>query len=113
MSRYIIDRDYFNRNLDSLPENLEVVVGWDEPLRTFFAIVEDFSREETDEQDTVLLWLGTTYDEIKDISELQRLLAPYATVPDDIVRQCQQDSGQPFNPSPLQRQVESWFDGVS
>src|SRR3546814_13529424 len=49
---------------------LEVAVGWDRPLATYFAIVsgEDEPGDEDDEDDAdpVPLWPGTTYGDILD-----------------------------------------------
>ena len=60
-----------------------VVVGWDNPLVTFFAQVFDPAIEEDDEAD--LLWIGTTPEAIPTVAVLQAQLADWATIPADIV----------------------------
>src|SRR3546814_14646762 len=46
---------------------LEVAVGWDRPLATYFAIVsgedEPGDEDAEDDADPVMLWLGLTYGE--------------------------------------------------
>jgi hypothetical protein len=84
----------------------QVIIGWDQPMRTFFASVIDTVAEENEEEESVLLWLGTKYDEYKDINDLAVSLADYAIIPDDIIIQCQQDAQVSFSPSPLQQLTE-------
>jgi hypothetical protein len=70
MSRYPIpayDPNYF------------VVVGWDAPLTTFFAQVEDLTID--DKQAALLLWIGDSDLAIPTINQLQAEIAPYATIP--------------------------------
>lgn len=52
-----------------------VVVGWDQPLMTFFAIVKRIGDGE------IVEWLGTEPYEIDEIDELVRRVAPYAEIP--------------------------------
>ena len=57
-----------------------VVVGWDNPLSTFFAQV---SRDDAGEDDDPLvLWLGTEPHQIIFPRDLIAPLAPYATIAD-------------------------------
>jgi hypothetical protein len=88
----------------------QVIVGWDQPMRTFFASVINTVAQENEEGEDVLLWLGTKYDEYKDINEIAVPLADYAVIPDDILIQCQQDAQVSFSPSPLQQLTENIFD---
>ena len=64
MSRYTLQSPY---------ANLEIVVGWDAPLNTYFCVVEDLSlepEEDDDEEiDPILFWIGTKYDEIDSVIE--------------------------------------------
>lgn len=64
---------------------LEVAVGWDRPLATYFAIVSR-KDEPGDEDDghPVLLWLGTTYGEILDPASIIAAVARFAILPDDL-----------------------------
>ena len=102
MSQYFI-AGYNNNHL--------ITVGWDRPMRTFFASVIDAVVQENDkeEEEYVLLWLGTKYDECKDINDLKVSLAEYAIIPNDIIMQCQQDAKIPFSSAPLQQSIEDLF----
>jgi hypothetical protein len=54
-----------------------VVVGWDNPLMSFFAqVVRD--QEEIDERDPVTVWVGAARGEVLRPEELAEPLAPYA-----------------------------------
>lgn len=67
---------------------LEVAVGWDRPLATYFAIVsredEPGDEDAKDDGDPVLLWLGTTYGEILDPASIIAAVARFAILPDDL-----------------------------
>src|SRR3546814_12595709 len=67
---------------------LEVAVGWDRPLATYFAIVsgedEPGDEDAEDDADPVLLWLGTTYGEILDPASIISAVARFAILPDDL-----------------------------
>jgi hypothetical protein len=67
-------------------ENLTVVVGWDPPLRTYFAQVMDFTAENEDADDEQIdhLWIGTDWDEIQQPGQVLDAVRPYATVPADL-----------------------------
>jgi hypothetical protein len=59
-----------------------VVIGWDNPLQTFFAQVwpghSDRNREEP------LLWVGCFAGQITTIDALAEVLEPFAEIPDDV-----------------------------
>jgi hypothetical protein len=80
---------------------LTVVVGWDNPLQTFFAHVFDPAIEEDDEAD--LLWIGTALQEIPTVAALQTQLADWATIPLAIVDRLTRDQQAATPPTPLQR----------
>ena len=80
-----------------------VIVGWDAPLESFFAQVEDFAYEsngatinlqatigDTPEEGLVL-WLGADEEPITDVALLGNALVSYATIPDTIQAQLRQD----------------------
>ena len=54
-----------------------VVVGWDNPMSTFFAQVEDKTAGEDD--DPVVLWLGGRHHEVLRPEDLVAPLAPMPT----------------------------------
>ena len=80
---------------------LTVIVGWDNPLVTFFAQAFDPSIE--DEAEADLLWIGTTLREIPTVAALQAQLADWATIPPDIVARLTRDQQAATLPTPLQR----------
>ena len=55
---------------------IEVTVGWDVPLMTFFAQVENLDAP--DDADPLLLWIGLERREIAEPEALVSPLAPYA-----------------------------------
>ena len=85
-------------------QNISVTVGWDCPLRSFFAQVHE---EVPDSDPKTLLEIGNNYDEIKDIEVIQEAIAPYAELPKDIAVELVKDSGMPHVQSSLQRQMEA------
>ncbi len=91
MSRYTIEAKD--------PERFTIVVGYDGALTTYFGQVIDrqIEREEeeqaariianeqeedddTPERDPVVLWVGTSVGEVPSVTELTRLVKPYAVV---------------------------------
>ena len=64
---------------------LEIIVGWDPPLNTFFAqVIRTDLTNDTDE-DNIVLWIGATSNEIERANSLIGPLAPYGTVPPALV----------------------------
>lgn len=64
--------------------HIAVVVGWDNPLSTFFAQVWDERAVEfgnPDDEPEPLLWAGCRHGEIRTVEHLGRVLSPYAVVP--------------------------------
>lgn len=60
-----------------------VMVGWDNPLNTFFINVIDEVVNENDINRSVFN-VGNVYREIEDIDTLVNMVDPYAEIPDDI-----------------------------
>jgi hypothetical protein len=79
----------------------EISVGWDAPLTTFFAQVFDSDSE--DDMDEPVLWLGDEPMQIPTLELLIQRLAPFASIPPDILEKLQKDYDQPWSPSPLQQ----------
>ena len=89
--------------IPGLIPGLTVIVGWDNPLATFFAQV---MRDNADEdEDALLLWLGTEPNEVLHAQDLIVPLTPYAVLTDDIIAQLRADRAARLDhaPSPLQR----------
>lgn len=59
------------------------VVGWDQPLRTFFAQVED-KRIDKGQGDAVVLWAGASRPWIDEPEMLRAPLAPFAELSDEM-----------------------------
>ncbi|HUR84198.1 MAG TPA: hypothetical protein VMY78_02535 [Solirubrobacteraceae bacterium] len=57
-----------SRHAIALTGGRELVVGWDPPLQTFFAIVR------APEQDQPELWVGTDLHELYELDDLARAL---------------------------------------
>ena len=88
MSRYIVP---------SAAEAIEIVVGWDPPLRSLFAQVSD-RRIPDDESDPMLLW-----DDFGSTADLARAIAPWAELPADIRARLAVESGEAPLPAAARR----------
>ncbi len=101
--------------------NLHVFVGWDNPLKTFFAQVirpapiYDDEHDDENEDDTMVLWVGTEPCAVVTVEDLAKHLTPFADIASDIVAQLRADGvagrNQPLGP--LQRVVFSLIDSKS
>ncbi len=89
---------------------LTVIVGWDNPLVTFFAQVFNPSIEDDAEAD--LLWIGTALWEIPTVAALQAQLADWATIPPAIVDRLTHDQQAATLPTPLQRWALQFLHGT-
>ena len=87
-----------------------VVVGWDNPLATFFAQVFDPSID--DEDDAYVLWLGTAPQAISTVAALQAQLASCATIPAALVAQLTREQQAATPPTPLQRWARQLLNGA-
>ena len=83
---------------------LDVVVGWDNPMRTFFAQV-DRQQEDDDSRDPIILWLGSSPREVLRPEDLVAPLAQYAELTDADLEELRADRAADLDrgPSPLQR----------
>jgi hypothetical protein len=79
-----------------------VIVGWDNPLRTFWAQVFDPSVD-ADEEEACRLWIGTTPAALPTVAALQATLAGWATLSADILTRLTRDQQAATPPTPLQR----------
>jgi len=78
MSRYKLPAD-----------GLDIVVGWDPPLSTFFVQVWDLHKPEDDNE---VLWVGYTPGEIRDVDQVVKAVAPWVRVPDSVQRSLYADA---------------------
>ena len=68
-----MSRHYISRN------PLEIVVGWDPPLQTYFLQITDPTRDEEE----FVLWRGTYPEELPTIESLTAVLTPYAALTEE------------------------------
>ena len=90
--------------------DLTVVVGWDNPLSTFFAQVER-NQDDDDPRDPILLWIGSELGEVAQAEQLAGPLAPYAVLTPDLIEQLRADRAADADcgPSILQRSAHAAF----
>jgi hypothetical protein len=78
----------------------EVIVGWENPLETFFC--EVFDRATAEDADTAcILWDGTALRAIVTVEALQVSLHPYATLSPEVLEHLRHDSAHAAPRSPL------------
>jgi hypothetical protein len=98
------------RSIPARAPDLTVVVGWDNPLSTFFAQVERV-QDDNDPRDPILLWIGRGLGEVTQAEQLAGPLAPYAELTSELVKQLRADRAADADrgPSVLQRMARSIF----
>ncbi len=76
--------------LDPLNPVHEVTVGWDLPMETYFAQV--FDTEGDEENGTYeVLWIGTDFREVLNPASVVAAVAPFASLPADLLGQLARD----------------------
>lgn len=80
-------------------QGLSIVVGWDNPLKTYFAQVWDGGGAG---QGELRLWVGAGRDRVPTAEVLAELVAPYGEVPADVLTQLDEDYELRMGPAPLQ-----------
>jgi hypothetical protein len=100
MSRYPIPA---HASLRASIPHVCVVVGWDNPLQTFFGQVLDPDRPLT--QPETVTWIGTRPAEIRTVEELVSAMEPYGTMPEAIVVQLRQEWSARTQATPLQEHM--------
>ena len=98
MSRYKVDA------IDT--QHYAVIVGWDNPIQTFFAQVWDLAKEEKDDEACVF-WVGTHAGSVPTVTALAQAISAYAVLPADIATQLERDQASSASPTPLQQWVRS------
>jgi hypothetical protein len=79
---------------------LSIVVGWDNPLGTYFAQVWEGGGAAKGD---LRLWVGAGLDRVLTVEALAGLLAPYGNIPGRVVARLKEDYGRRSEPTPLQR----------
>lgn len=100
MSRYRIPPT--SALLATIP-HAEVVVGWDNPLESFFGQIVDPDRPE--DQDETVYWIGTTPQQISTLEDLCQAMAPYGSIETDTRAALAHDWQARTPPTPLQRHM--------
>lgn len=85
---------------------LEIVVGWDPPLQTFFLQILDPTK---DEENQFVQWRGTYPDELPTTESLAAALAPYAALTPELRQQLEDEKARSAQPTALQRWVIEMF----
>lgn len=80
MSRYSVQAD---------SANITIIVGWDPPLKEFFAQV--INKEAGRESDEMLLW-----ESFNTVSGLRDAIAPFGQVPPELAEALERDAGKVF-----------------
>jgi len=83
-----------------------VIVGWDNPLQTYFAQVWDSQLKDEDDGGCVF-WVGTHPGSVRTAQDLAQVVSGYAVLPEDLVTQLEQDQAESEPPSPLQQWVSA------
>jgi len=98
------------RSIPARTPDLTVIVGWDNPLSTFFAQVERI-QDDLDPRDPILLWIGSEFGEVAQAEQLAAPLAPYAELTSELVERLRADRAADADrgPSVLQRTARSIF----
>lgn len=72
------------RNITAKQPHIEVVVGWDPPLATYFAQVHD---QRQDEDADLIAWVGVTPFQVLKLDALALAIEPYANItPDELLQ---------------------------
>ena len=66
--------------------SVQVIVGWDRPMSTFFAQVWDVPEASSHhEEGNLLLWLGTSFREVDEVDDLAEAVEPFVTLPEALI----------------------------
>lgn len=91
-----------SRHVAGTKDNLQLTVGWDPPMGTYFAQVHRTDAP-LDEEDLVA-WIGYEMRSVTDVEQLASWCADRGFALDErVVIQLQEDRAEPWEPGPLQR----------
>lgn len=72
--------------------SVTVIVGWDRPLHTFYAQVWDVPEGvKHHERGELVLWAGTSWDEVHSVDDLAELLKDAAVLPEELLLRLERD----------------------
>lgn len=97
--------------ITSFSARFDVTVGWDRPLNSYFAQVEDMEAV-CDEDDPLVVWVGTSHSEIPTPEGLQPHLARYAIISEETSAMLRDDRAATLDKgdSRLQREMRDIVD---
>jgi hypothetical protein len=72
-------------------EGIEIAIGWDPPLATYFAIVRFSDDLAGADGDPILVWIGTSYSEISSASTVVEAARDFAHIPQTLVETLRAD----------------------
>ena len=86
---------------------LEVIVGWDNPLRTYFLQIIDPKKNEEEE---VILWLGLPSSKLPTIADLERAIEANSKIipislPPELREKLEAERINSPRPTELQREI--------
>ena len=76
-------------SIPAFDQRYKIIVGWDLPMRTYFAQVQDIDAIER--EDRIRVWIGTSFDEIQAPDVLREPIAAYGTLTDDMLARLRAD----------------------
>ena len=96
----------------SFSDRFEVTIGWDRPLNSFFAQVQDLKIADG-EQDPVVVWVGASYSEIPRPEDLQAHIAGFAIIPVEMLDALRADRNATLDRgnTKLQRELREIVEG--
>lgn len=99
-------------DLFAFSKQFNVTVGWDRPMNTFFAQVEDLKVSD-DDGDPIIVWVGTSHSEFLRPEDLQPHIAAYATIPEEtlVVLRADRTATLDRGNSQLQREIRRLTEG--
>ncbi len=81
----------------------EIVVGWDNPLATFFVQVWDSSVPiDAGDFPSPVLWAGCNLGEIPTLAELEVMVERYGSIPEETRQDLEDDFARRTPPTPFQ-----------
>jgi hypothetical protein len=72
-----------------ISERLEVSIGFDPPLSTFFLTVEDLDQE--DDALRMRVWIGGEFKGVTDVTAIIAQAEPWAIIPEDLAAKLRHD----------------------
>jgi len=81
-------------------EKYDIIVGWDNPLQTFFGNVFI-----DDEEGDVIFSCGDSHNEVPEVMDLVAKMRPYCEIPDWMVYKLVEDYTNRTEPTAFQKQM--------